>query len=363
MRSMKRFIGSALLALIVAGCSEDPGVVTPPGITGRPEQRIYVLNQGDGTIYAYDANTLARYDSISAGVPKPHHIEFSPDHEFAYVVNRDAGGKIAKFGLDNDSLISVATGGVNQLPTAIAISAGGTIGYTTDFNGSGGGGHIHRYNLTTMTHFDSTIQAGDKTHDIKLSVGGTLIAGNFGSDDITFVNTDNGDVEKIRINPLRPPGATYYGPYGLAIDETDSLLYIACRTSKQVKIMDLRTRTVIDSVAVPGAGAIEAGPCQMRLSSDRSKLYVTTQNDNSVAIINTTTRTVTKQIATGVPQPFGIYPNDDGSRMYVACVNTPNQNGRVYIINTSTDTIIDSLSVGRNSYMVHYHDHGGHGHP
>lgn len=350
------------LSFVPGGCGTDADSIGP--ILERPSRRLYVLNQTDGTMYAYNADNLQRYDSLSAGVLKPHHIEFSPDHQYAYVVNRDNGGQIAKFDLDNDSLISVASGGATQLPTAIAISPGGTLGYVTDFSNQAG--RLHIYDLLTMRHIDSSKQSGVRTHDIKITQNGQLVLGcNFGSDNITFYETISGNVELVDVNPARPwlSGAPYYGPYGLALSPDDSTLYIACRSGKMVKVMDVVTRTVTDSVLVPGLGVSEAGPCQMRLTSDGEKLYVTTQYDNSIAVIATEPLQLTSTIPTGIPQPFGLYLSDDQTRLYVAAVNDVNQTGWMYVINTASDTKIDSLSVGRNSYMVHYHDHGASGHP
>jgi YVTN family beta-propeller protein len=355
------FLVIVLSLVVISGCEEDKTPVNPDA----GEQVLIVVNQGDGSIMEFNANTYELMDSVGSGVNKPHHIEFSRDGEYAYVVNRDAGGKIAKFILSTLEFVDTATGGANVLPTSIAISADGLTGWTTDFTGAGNG-RLHKYNLTTMEWVDSSVATGRGTHDIKITTdGNTLVACNDASDGITVYTVNTGNVEQININDANPfTGVRHYGPYGIAIDNADSLVYIACRFSNDVRIMNLATRTMLDSIAVPpsGLGGEPGGPCLLRLSPDGSKLYVTTQRDNQLIVISTATKQIIKTITFSTPESFGVYTNDDGTRVYVACVNNANQNGRIYIINGTNDTVLDSITVGKNPYMVHFHDHEGHGH-
>lgn len=350
-----------LSMVVLSGCEEDKQPVNPD----VGEQVLIVVNQGDGSIMEFNANTYEMMDSVGSGVNKPHHIEFSRDGEYAFVVNRDPGGKIAKFNLETLELLAVETGGVNVLPTSIAISPDGKTGWTTDFTGSGNG-RLHKYDLETMQWVDSTVATGRGTHDIKITTdGNTIVACNDASDGLTIYTVNSGNVEQININDANPfIGVRNYGPYGVAIDNADSLVYIACRVSNDVRIMNLATRTMLDSIAVPpsGLGGEPGGPCLLRLSPDGSKLYVTTQRDNQLIVISTATRQIIKTITFSTPESFGVYTNDDGTRVYVACVNNANQNGRIYIINGINDTVLDSITVGKNPYMVHFHDHEGHGH-
>ena len=54
-----------------------------------------------------------------------------------------------------------------------------------------------------------------------------------------------------------------------------------------------------------------------------------------------------KPIPFSATQPAGVDLSDDGSRQYVGCVSPAGQ-GRVYIIETSGDTVVDSLTAGGN---------------
>ena len=62
----------------------------------------------------------------------------------------------------------------------------------------------------------------------------------------------------------------------------------------------------------------------------------------------------TKVIVADIPfstvNPFGITITDDGSRVFVACVGLPSEHGRIYAIDGTTLTKIDSVDVGRESF-------------
>jgi DNA-binding beta-propeller fold protein YncE len=362
---MKRFlIFSMLLVTLCVGCTEDRPTRPIPRVIG-PEGSIYVLNQTDGTIYVFDAKTGARTDSMPAAVPTPHHMEFSPDHTHFYVVSRSNPGKIAKFNHATGELIDSTTTPGAVFPTSIAVSISGGVGYVADFTASPTTGNIIKYDLNTMDVLLSTIQSGSGTHDVKATNDGSkVIACNRFTDDLTIVTTSNDNVEIRSLNEANPstPGTPKYGPYGLAIDTKDSLLYIACLDSNanQVRVWDIASEAIVDSIMIPFDRSQEAagkfaGPTLMDMTSNDAQLWVTTQWGNSVVVINPTTKQILADIPFGTPLAFGVNISDDDSRAYIACAGAPGENGRVYIIDTQTFTKVDSLLVGRNPFMAHYH--------
>ena len=93
-----------VVALLVAGCGSENG--TGSSEDKGPDGRLYVLNQGDATMYVYDTKTLARIDSIGTVVQQPHYIEFSPDGLSFYIVTLESlGGHIAKFNANSLAFI------------------------------------------------------------------------------------------------------------------------------------------------------------------------------------------------------------------------------------------------------------------
>jgi YVTN family beta-propeller protein len=357
----------AAFSYSLSGCSSsstDPAAPTPAG-------SLYVLNQSDSTLYVYDAATLARTDSVHTVVAQPHHMEFSPNHDFFYVVSRLAPGRVAKFRLADNSFVDTLTGIPGVLPTAIAVSATGDTGFLCNFDVSQTvAGHIYRIDLGNMTLIDSLLQSGIRTHDIKISHDGKhIVAASFNSDNITVINTQTFDVQLIDADPSNPfegSGDTLtQRPYGVAFDAKDSLVYIACAKGRQIRIFDLTTNPVqfVGKIDVPVAGAYTEfeGPAQLKLTPDGKKLYVTTYRANSVIVVDVENRRWLSSIPVGTPWAFAVDVSSDGTRAYVASVNNQNElpvkPGKVYVLDTSTDRIIDSIQVGKASFMLHYHNH------
>ncbi len=363
---MRRILLSFVTLLSLVNCSSDKPTAPPPKVLG-PEGSIYVLNQTDGTIYVFDAETGARTDSVSAAVPAPHHMEFSPDHTYFYVVSRSNPGWIAKFAHETMTLIDTVQTPGAVFPTAIAVSLNGGTGYVADFTASPNTGHVVKLDLNAMSVISNTLQSGSGTHDVKISNDGARIfACNRFTDDLTIITTVNDDVYIRPLNDSDPstPGSPKYGPYGLAIDSKDSLVYIACLDSlaDQVRVYDIAKDSIVDSIMIPFDKSQEgasksAGPTLMDMTSDDSQLWVTTQWGNSVVVINPQTKAVLANISFATPLAFGVNISDDDSRAYVACANELDQQGRVYIINTQNFQKVDSLLVGRNPYMAHFHGH------
>ncbi len=360
-RSPLPFVGVSIVAgfmLFLATCS-DKGTNPPPDHSDH----LYVLNQNDSSMYIYDSNTLELLDSIRTGIPaNPHHMEFDPQHEYAYIIGRTVPGQFAKFHLHDDAVETTFTAPFSIFPTSMVTSGDGQTGYVVDFTSNSGGGHIHRLDLTTMAFTDSMYQSGSQTHDIKATTQrDILIAANYETDNVTIVYLNGDSVTFVDCEPGgNNPSVTSEGPYGIAIDHNDSLVYIACRLSRKIRVMDLKARTIVDSISVPGTSvASPYGPSLEAILNDNSKLYVTSQNDNLVHVINLSNRTVIKSIATGATQPFGVTIADDQSRVYVACVN-PTGRGHIYLIDPAADNIVDSIIAGHGTYMCHQHE--GHDH-
>jgi DNA-binding beta-propeller fold protein YncE len=120
----------------------------------------------------------------------------------------------------------------------------------------------------------------------------------------------------------------------------------------QVRWLDIDARTIVDSIDIPvdTVGTIIAGPTLMAVSPDNDVVFVTTRQGNSVVVFRVSTKTILANIPLATPNPFGITMSDDGSRVYVACINTTFANGRVYVIDGNTYVKTDSLDVGRNSF-------------
>lgn len=316
-----------------------------------PAGKLYVLNQSDNTIYVFDTQTLTRVDSLASAVKKPHYIEFSPDRRYFYVTTLEAPGHVARFNaatrVFEDSV--QLTGAV--LASAIAVTADGRYGYVSDFTMAAANPRVYKYDLVTLQQVAS-VQAGGMTHDVKItSDGAVVIACNMMSDDLTLIYTEADTVTFVPMSTGLPGTPLACGPYGLVIDHRDSLVFVACMQGLQMRVFDLAARTMVDQFDIPvdTAGKILAGPTLMAVSPDNDVVWITTQSGNSVVAIRCSTRQILADVPLGTPNPFGITMSDDGSRIYVACANTPFGMGQVYVLDGATYALVDSLSVGRES--------------
>ncbi|MFQ5498151.1 MAG: hypothetical protein ACE5FH_00625, partial [Candidatus Zixiibacteriota bacterium] len=322
---------------MLSGCGSDDdttnGPTTRPG--GGVDGRLYVLNQGDNTMYIYDTQTLKRVDSIDTHVAMPHYIEFSPDGGRFYITTLiDVLGSgdafIGKFDAADNSFIDSTIVPVAFQPSAIAISADGLFGYICNFSNSTDPTQIHKYNLADLTKIAS-LQAGAFTHDLKITSDGSLvIACNRFSDNLTLVDARADTVAFVDIDPdsaYAPTGDPKYGPFGVAIDHRDSLAFIACMDGLQVRVLDIKERRVVDSVDIPVVQqGLIWGPTLMAVHPDNDLVFVTTRFGNSIVAFRLSTKQ-TWDIPVGTVGPFGITISDDGSRVYAACVGRPDEHG------------------------------------
>lgn len=337
-----------LIALI--GCSDS---TSPTVVTVGPDGNLYVLNQGDNTLYVYETKTNTRIDSVDTQVNKPHYIEFSPDGANFYIVTLENTGAIAKFDAATNTFIQSVTAPPAVQPSAIVITPDSRYGYVCNFSAASSPTKIHKYDLTTMTHVDS-LPAGVTTHDLKITSDGSVIVAcnrftdNLtlaypGPDTVTFVNIDNDSVYAA--------GRAKYGPFGVAIDHRDSLAFIACMDARQIRVLDIAARMIVDSIDIPVSATLPiSGPTLMAVAPDNDVVFVTTRSGNSIVAVRFSTHEVLADIPLSTQFPFGISMSSDGSRVYVATIGNPLEHGMVYIVDGDTYKMVDSLVVGKENF-------------
>ncbi len=350
------FLISTIALMIFLSCGDDGNPVNSNN--SNPEGSLYVLNQGDNTLYIYDTKTMTRTDSIDTKVAMPHYIEFSPDKQHYYITTLEVLGHLAKFDAATNMFIDSIT--IPFQPTAIAITADSRYGYICNFSSANTSTRtrIYKYDLLNMTLVDS-MQAGAVTHDVKItSDGSVVIATNRYSDNLTLIYPDADTVRNISVDPdvEYPTPSNTYGPFGVIIDNNDSLAYIACDDASQIRVFDIKNRVVIDSVAVPDTSSIStiSGPTLLAISPDNSHIFVTTRLNNIIAVIQTSPLQLVTTIPHETPASFGIDISDDGSRVYVACINSSSNRGRVYIIDGNSFEKIDSIDVGNQLFGLRW---------
>lgn len=357
---MKRLLALSGACLIVLGllsaCSDDDSPTGPT--TGSA--KLYVLNQDDQTIYILNAETLQRIDSISTPVVQPHFVEFSHDGEFYYVIGRQMGGQLAKYDASDNSLVALVTVEGSMFPTALVLDKNDDTAYVSDFTDASG--RVHRYNVSgnTLAFIDSSLQAGYQAHDIDIADDGSrIVVAGFNSDELTVFSPNTaGSLTPYQLEDGTPTFGTSpasYGPYGVNIDESNTVAVAACRKGvDQVRIMNLANPTQIDSILIP-VSPIDltseplCGPTLMVQKPNSDLFFVTGYYDPTLWVVNINSMSMVASVFFSASNPFTVQTNNDGSRVYVSCTN-PGGDGMIYMLDGNSFAKLDSTIVGNRPF-------------
>jgi YVTN family beta-propeller protein len=130
----------------------------------------------------------------------------------------------------------------------------------------------------------------------------------------------------------------YIAPHGLQVDN-NGMLYATCDLSRKMLVIDPKSGKIEAAIDTDGTGHWAA------VLPDGSKAYVANKNDRMfVSVIDLKTRKMIGQ----VPMPKGtqgITASPDGKRVVAADYTDP----KIYVIDTATDKVIDTLTVDQNT--------------
>jgi len=183
-------------------------------------------------------------------------------------------------------------------------------------------------NTDTVT---TTIAVGTQPQFSTLVAGRYLYAPNRSSNNVSVIDTNTNTVVATIAVGTFPRYATLSG----------TNLYVSNKTTNNVSVIDTGSNTVIATIAVGGQ------PHPSLLVG--TKLYVVNVTGNSISVIDTnpanvgTYNTVIATIAAGTT-PYGLILS--GTNLYV-CNQTPVST--VTVINTNTDTVIGTISMGAST--------------
>ena len=177
-------------------------------------------------------------------------------------------------------------------------------------------------------------------------------------------------------------------PVDIAFSKLGDFAYVANRLSENIAVIDTATRNVVDDFDASGFGVTSSSPGKMAIhpctgdiymvdwfddylfqvdettgalineidagtslwdvvvSPDGDTIYATDRSSSSgdhVIVVDTATFTVTNRISVG-DDPWGIGITPDGSRL----VTANEDDGTVSIIDTGTETVIETIELGTN---------------
>lgn len=319
------------------------------------EGKLYVVNSADGRVDVIDLSTNYKVDSISTvlsgenpTIVQTHHIAVSPDKKNIYVTNAWAFGHIVKIDADADSVISRVRAGYQ--PSDIVISPDGQFVYTTDYNlGIPGTSVVRKTNTQTMTVV-VTFSVSRAPHGIAISRNGQLVLtpGELSSD-CWFIYPDGDSLFRLKLwpgaaNPVVAPDSVYR-PFGILFSKNDGLAFISCIKNNQIRMVNAFTRSPADIDSILLDPVTGKNPYMLALTDDGNTLYAACWGSNTVAVIDLLTDSVSSYI------PVGLLPHAPAlvadSLLYVTCEGNHVTPYKVYVVNTITKTVVDSIDVGR----------------
>jgi YVTN family beta-propeller protein len=142
------------------------------------------------------------------------------------------------------------------------------------------------------------------------------------------------------------PKERYLSPIEMVASADGRLLYVVCQDSDEVRVVDVRSSKVINSISV---GHVPRG---VALSRDGRELYVTNAWSDTVSVIETASLQVVKTLATG-SEPSGVVSDSENTTLYVA----NRLSGDVSVIDLASGQETKRLLAGRGaSYLTLSHD-------
>ncbi len=302
------------------GAKNDNGEVP---LAGEERPRLFITCQSEDLISVVDVRTefVTRYidagsQSGQATIEAPHNIAISPDKRYLYV-NLIASGVVEKY--DARTFAKLGETQVGLSPAQIRVTADGSTLYVSNFDNTFQQEFITRVDAGNMTATKNIDIEGKAPHGVTLSRDERfLYTMNAGSDDISKVDlTTDEVVARIPIVPGSPPapaGGAVHEPYQSEITQ-DGLMFVTCRKSGQVRVVDLAADRVIDSITVGSRPLIAA------INPGGTEFWVPNQGSNTVSIIDIGTRNVIATINGILSQPHAVVFTADGDRAYVSCEN------------------------------------------
>lgn len=288
-------------------------------------EKIYVCNQGSDEIFEIDAqykvvSRIINVDIVSSVTDAPHNIQI---HGQYYFVTLIAAGRLLKIdastntiigqidGLENAGMIQITKDGktafVSRSSTAPSI-------YNV----------IYAIDTETMTKkADISLPVTGLPHAIWLtSDDKKLFVGNMTKDRISIVDVESLEVledDIVLSTGIEPT----HEPMHLYISPDDKYIYVNCRKSSLMLIINVDTKQIIQQLA------IKNHPMQSAISSDGNKIFTVSHHEPIITEITksgeswSVTREYTHE---AFHHLYGADLSPDGKYLYVTCSNNDPNN-------------------------------------
>lgn len=341
------------------GAKNDDGTIA---LADPPRPRVFVTAQSEDKITAIDLETerIMRYIAVgvrpdSSTPPEaPHNVALSPDGHYLYV-NLIVSGMVEKY--DARTLAKLGQVQVGLSPAQIALSSDGSTLYVSNYDLTLQQRYVNKVDAASMTMTKVIDEVGQAPHGVQLSADERyLYTMNAGGDDIAEVDLQTYEVTRripiVPDSPLPPGQSAVRNPYQAVLSKDGKTLWVSCRGSGEVRVVDLAAGRVVDSIQVG------THPLVLQITPDGGQIWVPNQGSNSLSIIDVASRKVTATIPNLLTQPHAVAFTADGKTAFISCENTTGGDlhhptvgsstipGMVYVVDVASRTIRRNIEVG-----------------
>lgn len=206
---------------------------------------------------------------------------------------------------------------------------------TTAYIANSGADEVLR--ITAASEAVTTMTVNDTPYGITVTPDGDqVLVTQRDGDALVFINTSDFSEPAHTL----PVGNS---PRGVAVEPHGRYAYVANFDDDTVSQISITGRSVTDTIDVGDAPSGVAA--RYDAENETPVVYVTNYNDGTVTVIGADNHTTVIDVDDG---PIGVAVTPDGSRVYVA----NSDDDTVSIIDTRTDTVIDTLNVGDSPWGI-----------
>jgi len=282
--------------------------------------KIFVCNQGSDEIFEIDTeykvvSRVINVDFTPTLIDAPHNIQLLNGY---YYVTLIASNRLIKIDASTNQIVG-DVGGIEYAGMIQITDDGNTAFISRSSTAPSIYNIIYAVDTQTMTiRGEINLPVTGLPHAIWLSNNNQrLYVANLTKDRISTVDANTleviGDdiVLSLSVDPVHEPMHIYVSP-------DDKYLYVNCRLSSVMLVINLETNTVIQELA------IQHHPMQSAVSEDGNKIYTVSHHEPIITEITKSgeTWTITREFTSeAFHHLYGADLSPDGKYLYVTCAN------------------------------------------
>ncbi|MBI3027724.1 beta-propeller fold lactonase family protein [Candidatus Woesearchaeota archaeon] len=317
----------------VLSCSQED--------SGKKIAKIYVANEGDGTISVVDAQSLKVVKTIKLE-GMPHNVNVDPLGRYVYATNHE-GEEEEQHDIhanhvpylriiDAKNLKIVHSIPMQEIAAHVVPSRDGRFVFVS----REGGSTIVEVDIEAEK-ITKIFKVGEGPHGFVLSNNEkTIYSPNMRTNDVSIVDIETGNEERLEVTFDSHKCNT---PVAMGITQDDKFSFVTCGKSFEIYKIDNENKKVIGRVGFKKGDLV--GPIQAPVYRGSNFLYVPDMRNSVVHKIAIEKFELEKDIPAG-QGAHGIAYSSDGKTAYV----TNTWENTLSILDLASDSVIKSIKVG-----------------